>query len=388
MTRLRGITSSLTFQVLAIAIVTRLGLGFANWFSLRVLPRLQFYDTQRPDWFLPRMPALDGWARWDSAHYINVALNGYGLDDPEQMGQRVAFFPLYPLLVRAVATVTGAEATNAGYAIAAIIAANLCFLAAVPLFAKLVARLSSVEIARTATTLLLVSPLAFFLNAAYTESLFLLLSILAFLFAYDKKWLPASIAIALASATRLFGLALIPAILLIAWRKGASLRELATIVIVSPLGALAFFGWLWREYGDPFTYFDAQANWGTWQDRVGHYLDVLTGQPGQMLANNQYTIILVNVGLAVLWLMALYWVWRHLEPGIALYTTIIVVFHVAYTWNSLGRYLLPALGVYIVGAMLLHRPGWNTWVRDAVYLGSTILLTLLTILFSHGFWIV
>ena len=388
MIRLRAITSSLTFQVLAIAIATRLGLTFANWFSLRVLPRLPFYETQRPDWFLPRMPALDGWARWDSAHYINVALNGYGLDDPDQMGQRVAFFPLYPLLTRAVATITGAEQTNAGYAIAAIITANLAFLAAVPLFAHLVARLTSVEVARIATVLLLVSPMSFFLNAAYTESLFLLFSIAAFRFAYDEKWLPASIAIALASATRLFGLALIPAILLIAWRNRASLRQLATIVIVSPLGTLAFFGWLWWEYGDPFTYFNAQANWGGWQDRVGNYLDVLLRDPGQMLANNMYTIILVNVALAVLWLVALYWVWRHLEPGIALYTTIIVVFHFVYTWNSLGRYLLPALGVYIVAAMLLNRPGWNTWVRETVYITSTIALTLLTILFSHGFWIV
>lgn len=388
MTRLRAISSSLTFQVLAIAITSRLGLFFANWFSLRVLPRLPFYDTQRPDWFLPRTPLLDGWARWDSAHYINVALNGYGLDDPDQVGQRVAFFPLYPLLIRAMAFLTGAEETNAGYAITAIVAANLCFFIAIPLFAKLAARLTSIEVARTATVLLLVSPFGFFLNAAYTESLFLLLSIAALLFAYDRKWFPASLAIALASATRLFGLALIPAILLIAWRNRASLRELATIVFVSPLGTMAFFGWLWWEYGDPFAYFNAQANWGGWDDRVGNYLDVLLREPGQMLANNQYTIILVNVALAVLWLIALYWVWRHLEPGLALYTTIIVVFHVVYTWNSLGRYLLPALGVYIVAAMLLNRPGWNTWVRETVLITSTIALTLLTILFSHGFWIV
>ena len=63
MTRLREIANALTFQVLAIAVVTRLGLIFVNWFSLRVLPRLPFYETQRPDWFLPLMPALDGWAR-------------------------------------------------------------------------------------------------------------------------------------------------------------------------------------------------------------------------------------------------------------------------------------------------------------------------------------
>lgn len=388
MARLRDLFSSLTVQVLAIAVVTRLGLAFVNWFSLRVLPRLPFYEGQRADWFLPRTPLLDGWARWDSAHYINVALNGYGLDNPEEMGQRVAFFPLYPLLVRAVAFITRAEGTNAGFAIAAIIAANLCFFASVPLFAKLVARMTSDEVARVATTLLLISPLAFFLNAAYTESLFLLLSIAAFWFAYERRWLPASVVIALASATRLFGLALIPAILLIAWRSKASLRELATIAIVSPLGTLGFFAWLWREYGDPLVYFKAQSNWGGWDVRVGNYAETLVNQPGQMLANTQYTMILINVVLAIVWLVALYWVWRHLEPGIALYTSIIVVFHFVYTWNSLGRYLLPALGVYIVAGMLLTRPGWNAWVRESVYIGSTIGLTALTILFAHGFWIV
>lgn len=388
MTKLRALSSSLTFQVLAIALISRIGLAFANWFSLRILPRLPIYESQRADWFLPQNPLFDGWARWDSAHYINVALNGYGLDDPEQMGQRVAFFPLYPLLIRAVAFVTGAEESNAGYAIAAIIAANLCFLAAVPLFARLVERLASVDVARIATTLLCISPLAFFFNAAYTESLFLLLSIGALLFAYDRKWLPASVCIALASGTRLFGLALMPALLLIAWRNRAPLRDLLTICVVSPLGTIAFFGWLWREYGDPMTYFNAQANWGGWNDRVGQYLDLLVEAPRQMLTAPMHTIILINVALALIWLVALIWVWKHLEPGIALYSTIIVVFHLVYTWNSLGRYLLPAVGVYIAVAMLLNRPGWNTWVRESVYIGSAIALTTLTILFSHGFWIV
>jgi hypothetical protein len=387
-TRLRGFTHSLTLQVLAIALVSRLGLFFVSWVSLRILPRLPFYETQRPDWFLPSMPVLDGWARWDSAHYINVALNGYGLDDPDQMGQRVAFFPLYPLLIRAVATVTGVQETEAGYAVAAIVAANLCFIVAIPLFAHLVSRLTSDDVARVATTLLLITPFAFFLNAAYTESLFLLLSVATFWFAYEQKWLPASLAIALASATRLFGLALVPAVLLLAWRHRASLRELLTILIVSPLGTVAFFAWLWREYDDPLTYFRAQSNWGGWDTRVGNYLETLINHPGEMLANTHNSMILINVGIALLYLVALYWVWKQIEPGLAMYTTIIVAFHFVYTWNSLARYLVPALGVYIVAGMLLTRPGWNTWIRESVYIGSAIGLTLLTVLFSHGFWVV
>ena len=71
-----------------------------------------------------------------------------------------------------------------------------------------------------------------------------------------------------------------------------------------------------------------------------------------------------------------------IEPGD------IVLFHTAYTWHSLGRYLLAGIGVYIVLGILLSKPGWNTGVRTAVIVTSTIVMASLNILFAHGFWIV
>src|SRR5215208_6122097 len=49
-------------------------------------------------------PLLAPLARWDSVWYLRIADSGYG-DSPV----RAAFFPLYPLLVRAVATPLGAS---------------------------------------------------------------------------------------------------------------------------------------------------------------------------------------------------------------------------------------------------------------------------------------
>ena len=67
-----------------------------------------------------------------------------------------------------------------------VIAANLCFLAMVVVLAKVIAIHHGDDVALTATTLLMVSPMAFFLNAGYSESLFLLCVVVAFWFAYRQ----------------------------------------------------------------------------------------------------------------------------------------------------------------------------------------------------------
>jgi hypothetical protein len=79
-------------------------------------------------------------------------------------------------------------------------------------------------------------------------------------------------------------------------------------------------------------------------------------------------------------------VWRQLDPGIALLTTLLVVMQGVMTWVSLGRYLLPAIGAFIAFAWLLERPGWRGWPRDVVIVTCAVAVTFLTVLYSHGFW--
>ncbi|MGM9451569.1 hypothetical protein RRF55_28900, partial [Klebsiella sp. K47] len=69
-----------------------------------------------------------------------------------------------------------------------------------------------------------------------------------------QQWIPASAAIALASATRLTGLALIPCILWIAWRQRAQIRDLIVIPVVGALGTLLFAMWTWWKYDDALAY--------------------------------------------------------------------------------------------------------------------------------------
>jgi hypothetical protein len=58
------------------------------------------------------------------------------------------------------------------------------------------------------------------------------------------------------------------------------------------------------------------------------------------------------------------------------------------TWVSLGRYLLPAIGVYLVAGRWLADPRRSPWTRDWVIAAGTIAMTTLLILFAHGFWVV
>ena len=383
----RRLHDSLTAQVLLIAIASRILLFGANWFTLRIVPRLPLYPAQLPDSFLPNETYLDGWARWDTAHYVTIALHGYGGAGNQSYDGGLGFFPLFPLLMRGLAVISGQAVTEGSLAVAAIAIATACFLVAIPLFAALVSRRFGPAVARTATLLLCISPFSYFFTAGYSESLFLLLVVLAFTSADRRWWMLAAVCAALATSSRLVGLALPPALLLLAWKRDVPLRTLIGIAAVSPLGTLAYGLFTWWRFDDPLAYFTAQQHWGGWYEHVGYYVELFLLHPREtLLGDPRHLVIVLNVALFALWLVSLPWVWRLLDPGIALFTTLIVVIHGAMTWVSLGRYLLPAIGFYIVAAILLSRPGWREWPRDLTIVGLSLLLTMLTILFGHGFW--
>jgi hypothetical protein len=102
----------------------------------------------------------------------------------------------------------------------------------------------------------------------------------------------------------------------------------------------------------------------------------------------RHLVILINVGLLAIFVALLPMCWRRLDPGTAALTTLLVVVQGATTWVSLGRYLMPAIGVFLVGGLLLERPRLAGWPRDAIVASSAILLSLLTVLYAHGFWVV
>jgi hypothetical protein len=374
-------------QALLAALVGRVALAGIVWLSLRVFPRFAPYPGQLPDSFFPIHPALDGWARWDAAHYVAIAGQGYGGSNPSPHGG-LGFFPLFPLLMRGMVAASGQEATPAHLALAGLILANVCFVLAVPLLARFGARQGGPAVGRTASIALGVAPFAFFYNAAYSESLFLLLVLLALSLAHGRRWWWAGLAAGLASGTRLIGLALAPALLLLAFRRGARGADLLAVGLLAPSGTVAFAAYTGIAFDDPLAYVHAQGTWGGWQEHVRFYAELFWRQPREALATEpRHLFIMLNLAVALVSVLLLPLVWRRLDPGTALFTTLIVA-QAGVTWVSLGRYLLPAVGIYLVAGQLLESRRLATWARDGLLVASTLLLALLAVLYAHGYWVV
>jgi hypothetical protein len=191
-------------------------------------------------------------AAWDGRWYRTVAENGYLLEPGRQSDP--AFFPLFPLLVRA------GHAVGLGYSAAGILISNLAFLVALFLFEALTRELLGAEIATRATSLLAVFPLAFVFSLAYPESLVLALMTGAALAAYRGRWWIAAAALAAATLTRPEAVFVSLALLPLAWRARSGI---ALGAILAPLAAVGSFAlYLGLTLHDPFAWTDAERAWG------------------------------------------------------------------------------------------------------------------------------
>jgi hypothetical protein len=104
---------------------------------------------------------------------------------------------------------------------------------------------------------LAISPLSLFLQTAYSESLYLMLALLAFVLAERGRFGAAGVAVGLALLTRSAGLALVPSLLLIAWPSWRAIARL-----VPGLALFATFPLLlWSAVGDPWAWIGAQKLW-------------------------------------------------------------------------------------------------------------------------------
>src|SRR6266480_1614665 len=121
---------------------------------------------------------LASWNHWDAANYVRIAQFGY------QAPYDVAFFPLFPLLVRIIAFPLGSWS----YLPVGMLLSNAALLGAMFVLYQLAVEHGGEEVAGRSLLYLCIFPTAFFFFAAYNESLFLLLITGAFLALRRQRW--------------------------------------------------------------------------------------------------------------------------------------------------------------------------------------------------------
>jgi hypothetical protein len=237
--------------VLLVAIFAALSVGPAGG-GLARENELKFDEPRLTHSFAD--PVLAPLARWDAVWYLRIADTGYGDSQP-----RAAFFPLYPLLVRSLATLGGGS--EAALLVASYAVAFAAFVVALALLYRLVSLELGRRLAPPTLLLLAVFPAAVFFGAPYSESLFLALAVGGFYAARTEHWAWAGACAMGASATRSAGLLLLVPLFMLWWSSPRRrLRDTAWLFL-GPVGLAAYAGWLGLAEGDGLRFLDVQDAW-------------------------------------------------------------------------------------------------------------------------------
>ncbi len=229
---------------LRIVIISRVGLFILIYLSMVFIP----IKSSDGIWSaFPENRFLDGWSRWDSGWYMDIADRGYGEAPKADTGQRdTAFWPLYPLIVRAVHPFLGSTH------FAGLIVSNTAFLLACLLLYQHVRSRYDDEVAARTIILVCAYPFSFYFSAGYSESVFFLAVVAAFYFGERQNWFLAGLFAAAAGATRALGVLCVVGLGLLyieqirAGRQRIGLEM--TWILLGLLGSIGFPLYLFWEY--------------------------------------------------------------------------------------------------------------------------------------------
>jgi hypothetical protein len=235
---------------------------------------------------------------WDSDWYERIAREGYPASLPRDAAGQVqenawAFYPVFPLVVRAVSAVTGAGWDAAASAVS--LAASL---GAVLLVHRLFLRLAPPATALWGVAFVAFSPVAPVLQVPYAESLHLLLLAGALLLVARGNHLAAAPVVLLMCLTRPAGVPFAAA-LGITWlvrsvrrHRAGELRRAAEAVdglfglaVLACGAALAWPAIAWAVTGEPTAYTDTETAWrgGGGLEPVVPWFDAAAGLFGPVL---------------------------------------------------------------------------------------------------------
>ena len=350
-----------------------------------------FEPNRHPDaarWDSARLHDLgyftDIWGRWDSDFFLRIAQNGYG-------DASAAFHPLYPALIAGLGRLFFGH-----YLLAGLVISLLCCLGSFVLLHHLAEERLGPDGAQRSVLYLAVFPMALFLQAVYSESLFLLLVLAAFALAERNRFAGAGLVAGLAILTRAAGLALLPALALLAWRHRERLRSLAGIALAVPVAAIYPLV-LWQQVGDPWAFSDAQDRWhrhlsragplgGIWdglvagwrgleQFVVGHGTNVPGANPMHAAAENVQALAFLALFLA-LTVVA----WRRFGAPYGLFAAVSLAIPLAYPSARWPLLSLPRFGLVIfpfflaLAAVTAGKPRLHTAVVacSALFLGVAV----------------
>ncbi len=286
---------------------TRLALIFTALFATgNYQPNPTYQEYAQRGWLHSKYFLIDIWSHWDAGYYLQLVKSGYTFSgDLTQSMSNMAFFPLYPYLVKAITWLvwgwTGNKVGDSLILAVGIVLSNLLFLAAMALLYRLATRRLGLgpAAAKRATALIILFPVGFIFSSFYTESLFFFLAVAGFSAALDRRWFWAGVCAGLVTLTRIQGIVVAFALFLVylqqrEWKLSA-LRADVLWLGLSPLLLAAHLFNLAQLTGSFFAPFVAQSAWG--RNQYGFFEGLRLQLGGPVL-----DVFKIDAGLALVFL--------------------------------------------------------------------------------------
>jgi hypothetical protein len=312
----------------------------------------------------------------DAAWYADIARNGYEVRPFDASAEHNwAFFPLFPLLLRALGKLTGEYGLTGS-----ILSSTLFFFALVQLH-KLVLELGyGPDAADRAAFYLAAFPTSYFFSLPFTESLFLLLSVGCFLAATRDSWWLAGLFGALAASTRLIGVCLFPVLLLLYWQRYRSLNLNVLALLLIPAGIVPYMIFLHRITGNGLAFLDIQVAWG---HTFGFFLKPLWEYVKSPLEINwRWDFRFLNFLAALLAFGCAVVLFKRRQWALGVYTLLCVLIPLsAMRLQSLIRYIMVAFPIFIVLAVA----GRSLLIDQIIRTAFLFALGAMTLLFALHF---
>ncbi|MCG6947609.1 MAG: hypothetical protein LJE93_01675 [Acidobacteria bacterium] len=381
-------------RLVCLFLVSRLALLAVGLMSVFILPSAVGSQPGNLVWHRPAPAPLEIWARWDSEWYLLIASEGYAVGEtlaelglPYSKDAAAGFLPLYPMLIRVLSPLFDGVA-------AGVIISNLCLFVSLLLLDRLVRLETGTEAGESAAlvacTALLLHPSSLFLSAVYAESLFLVLSIGAFLGARTGRFGVAGVLGGLAALTRPFGVLLVMPLAWEWWKArgeadettGKSARLLSGLwILLVPAAMVGYMLFTRSIFGDPLALLHRQEKWrgglsGPWRAFIRWWEagPVVHGAHG-----STFELIVALTCLALLAVMA-----RKLRPSYTIYAASAVVLALGSTLWSFSRLTLTLFPFFMLAGMAWMKgrrclPTFYAFVGGAV--GSFLM-----VLFANWWW--
>jgi hypothetical protein len=295
--------------------------------------------------FATPSPFWDTFARYDSGWYEGIARNGYAYAEGGR--SNIAYFPVYPMLMRYVGRLLGRY--HAAFYLGGIAISWTSFvLAMVALY--YLARLDlPPRRAVRAVLLTAIFPFAFFFGVVYSESTYLLFTVLAFYLFRTRRWMAGGASAAIAIATRVTGVLMWPALAWIAWIHAEPARRdralAAAALVLSVTGFAWYCGFVYAESGNPFEWAATLQRWNYEVGRApwtapARLLGQLATHPYAYLAGQRMALYETLYGITgILFLAAVPFVWMRFGAGYGLFMLLNLLLPLSSgVFEGVGRY--------------------------------------------------